>query len=91
MNQIEYFGLLEPAQKLVEQKGQDYNQGPSLHQYFPFGDASYVQMIYLKALRLVSLMEQFSPNFEGKLDTVYDLVNYCVFYLQYLEDQREDV
>ena len=89
MNGEEFLRLVAPAMLLVAKKGDDYNTGPTLHQYFPFGDFSYIQMIHLKALRLVSIVDKVEPNYEGKLDTVYDLINYCVFYLQYLEDHRE--
>lgn len=86
MNSQEYFGIIQPAHDIVVRKSEDYNDGPTLQQYFPFGDYSYIQMIHLKALRLVSLSDQAKPNFEGKKDTVYDLINYCVFYLDYLNN-----
>jgi len=89
MNGEEFLRLVAPAMLLATKKGDDYNTGPTLHQYFPFGDFSYIQMIHLKALRLVAIVDKVEPNYEGKLDTVYDLINYCVFYLQYLEDHRE--
>ena len=87
MNKQHYLDLIEPAVKLVARKGEDYNGGPTLHDYFPFRDRSYIQMIHLKALRLVSLADNPKPNFEGTLDTLYDLLNYTTFYLDYLEQQ----
>jgi hypothetical protein len=85
-----YLDLITPAVAMVAKKGEDYNSGPTLHDYFPFGDASYIQMIHLKALRLVSLCDKATQNFEGKKDTIYDLLNYCAFYLDYLEMQEND-
>jgi hypothetical protein len=87
MNKFRYLNLIEPAVKLVVRKGEDYNDKTSLHQYFPFKDKSYIQMIHLKALRLVSLADNPKPNFDSTLDTLYDLLNYTVFYLDYLENQ----
>ena len=87
MNRERYLALINPAIALVIKKGEDYNGGPQLHQYFPFKDKSYIQMIHLKALRLVSLADNPKPNFEGTLDTLYDLLNYTTFYLDYLEQQ----
>ncbi len=91
MDQLTYGKLVLQAAKLVERKGEDYNKGGAeLHDYFPFGDKSYVQMIYVKAMRLRSLAESAAPpNFDSAKDTVLDLINYCVFYLDYLEDQRD--
>lgn len=77
--------------KLRAKKGNDYNSSIQLTDYFPFGHQSYVQMIYLKALRLVSLTELISsgktPNFEGLEDTVLDLLNYATFYAEWLKRQ----
>jgi len=87
MNRERYLALINPAIALVVRKAEDYNDGPSLHDYFPFRDKSYIQMIHLKALRLVSLADNPKPNFEGTLDTLYDLLNYTAFYLDYLEQK----
>jgi hypothetical protein len=89
MNRQQYLDLINPAIVIVAKKGEDYNSAVTLEQYFPFGDHSYVQMIHLKALRLVSLAEKSQINFEGKQDTVLDLINYCVFYLDYLAQEAE--
>jgi len=88
MNRQEYLDLINPAVVMVAKKGEDYNSGPKLEDYFPFGDFSYVQMIHLKALRLVSLVYKVQPNFESKKDTLYDLLNYVVFYLDFLENNE---
>jgi len=89
MDRQRYTDLIAPAIALVVKKGEDYNSVVELKDYFPFGDISYIQMIYMKALRLVSLAENTAPNFEGKLDTVLDLINYCVFYLDHMRNENE--
>lgn len=87
MDRATYLKLIDPAVVLVIRKHKDYNSGgDDLHGYFPFGDKSYVQMLHTKARRLVSLAQQDStPNFESVQDTVLDLINYAVFYLEYME------
>jgi hypothetical protein len=88
MNREQYLKLIEPALRLVDSKGQDYNRNTiALHEYFPFGHKSYVQMIHLKATRLRSLVEnaELAPNYDKIDDTLYDLLNYIVFYLERLE------
>jgi len=88
MDRQKYLKLIEPAIKLVDRKGEDYNQTISLHEYFPFKDASYQQMLHMKVLRMRSLLGKGSaPNFDSMLDSLYDLLNYAVFYLEYLENQ----
>ena len=43
-------------------------------------------MLHMKVLRMRSLLDKGSaPNFDSMLDSVYDLLNYTVFYLAYLE------
>lgn len=81
--------LVAPIRELIAKKGEDYNSSVSLEQYFPFGDKSYIQMIHMKALRLVSLAEIEEPNFESAFDTVQDAIAYCVFYLAYLKAINE--
>lgn len=87
MDRMQFLKLIEPAIRLVDRKGEDYNANAiQLHEYFPFGDMSYQQMIHMKVLRMRSLLGKGSaPNFDSLLDSVYDLVNYSVFYLEFLE------
>lgn len=86
MDRQRYLDLINPAIVLVQKKHEDYNKGLQLAEYFPFGDASYVQMLHVKQCRLLSLVSTDSmENFESKKDTVLDLINYAVFYLAYLE------
>lgn len=88
MDRTEYLRLINPAIALVQKKHEDYNKGLNLEDYFPFGDASYVQMLHVKQCRLLSLVSTDSmENFESKKDTTLDLINYAVFYLAYLESQ----
>ena len=86
MDRKKYLELLEPAMKLVVAKGEDYNNTIGLHDYFPFKDSSYQQMLHMKVLRMRSILGKGSAaNFDSMLDSVYDLMNYAVFYLEYLE------
>lgn len=65
-------------------KGADYNAGGRLDDYFPLGHLSYFQLMYMKLLRLKSLLvlaaDGRQPNHEGMLDTVLDLTNYSTYY-----------
>jgi len=84
-----YDMLVNQAKALVIRKGEDYNVAVDLHDYFPFGDMSYVQMLHMKVTRLRSLTAVIAnggePNFDSVLDTTLDLLNYTVFYLDYLQ------
>lgn len=86
MDRKTYLALIEPAIKLVDRKGEDYNNAVGLHEYFPFRDASYQQMMHVKMLRMRSILAKGSEaNFDSMMDSVHDLLNYTVFYLEYLE------
>lgn len=90
MDRARFLELIEPAVKLVDRKGEDYNQTVGLHEYFPFKDQSYQQMLHMKVLRMRSLLGKGSaPNFDSLTDSIYDLVNYAVFYLDYLQPPKE--
>lgn len=87
MDRARYLELINPAIVLVLKKHEDYNKGMKLEDYFPFGDASYVQMLHVKQCRLLSLVStDTAENFESRKDTVLDLINYAVFYLAYLDN-----
>jgi hypothetical protein len=85
-------GAVAEAVLLCVRKSADYNQGmghDDMHRvdrsaYFPFGAASYAQMIHTKSQRFNSLVKKSlagdKPNFEGLRDTALDLVNYAGFY-----------
>ena len=88
MDRVRYLTLIEPALKLVEKKHEDYNSGVQLEMYFPFADASYVHMLNTKTLRLIASVHNPKRNFESVEDSVLDLVNYAVFYLDYLKKAK---
>lgn len=91
MDREQYLNLLEPAIATVIKKSEDYRAGAvTLGQYFPFGDKSYIQMLHVKTLRLVSLADNPKPNFESVEDTVLDMINYGVFYLDYLRKKYNE-
>jgi hypothetical protein len=76
---------------LSERKARDY-QGGGVERdaYFPFGVKSYVQMLVVKVLRLVSLARQDGKaQHEGIADSARDLINYSAFLVDRLE--RDDV
>lgn len=92
------------AQLLVLRKSADYNQGGMKGQraedaatadrdvYFPFGSASYAQMIHTKAQRLNSLVLKeragLPPNHEGIRDTLLDVINYAAFWVERLDREQ---
>lgn len=81
--------LFRKATELRIKKGEDYNTDIEIKDYFPFGHESYAQMIYLKALRTVSLVKLMQkgkePNFEGIMGSLLDIVNYTSFYGEAIE------
>lgn len=89
-----YADAVGEAMALVERKSQDYNgtaePGAARDAYFPFGLASYAQMVHTKALRLVSLAQQQSgaPQFESARDTCLDLINYAAFCADWLRRKK---
>jgi len=86
--------ILKKAVALRAKKGNDYNSGPTLHDYFPFGHLSYAQMLHVKMLRIHSLLAVIAkggkPNFEGISDTLEDLINYISFYAEAIADGSAD-
>jgi hypothetical protein len=63
-------------------KHADYNaHGISLEEYFPFGRLSYVQMCWIKVLRLRSLAQSESILNEPFKDTLIDLASYSIIAL----------
>lgn len=85
----EFDKTVAPIRALIAKKGQDYNHAVKLEEYFPFGDRSHVQMIYVKAMRLRSLVQQDrQPNFDSVLDTAQDLLAYTAYYLDFLEKKN---
>ena len=90
MNREAYLKLIDPAIRLQERKSSDYNKDQSVHDYFPFGHRSYAQMLHVKARRIVSLAgDEKQPAFESARDSTLDLINYAVFYLEFLEIEEK--
>lgn len=90
MDRTTYLNLIDPAIRLVARKGEDYNNTVELHDYFPFKDVSYQQLIHMKVLRMRSVLGKDSKaNFDSLEDSLYDLINYAVFYLDYLESTKD--
>lgn len=91
-NQMDKPTFMDIANELYElhkAKSGDYGNEAD---YFPFGETSYVQMLHIKAKRLVSLAQQTDEpiNFESTEDTVKDLVNYGIFFLNYLRKLKNE-
>lgn len=69
---------------------QDFRIDDPRVDYFPFGDKSYVHMIWTKVLRIKNILEtEEKPNFEGVEDSIIDLVAYSMFYWSYLQDKKK--
>lgn len=67
----------------------DFKVDDKRETYFPFGDKSYVHMIWTKVLRIKNILESGeNPNFEGVSDSLIDLVAYSMFYWTYLEEKK---
>lgn len=84
--------VMREAAEIRAKKGQDYNSGPKLTDYFPFGAKSYAQMVYMKTLRMMSLIANEEkgqvPNYEGLEDTLIDLLNYVCFFAEYVREAK---
>lgn len=88
---LSFLGNLSPAfltaARLRAKKQKDYSD---IKGYFPFGDKSYVQMIYVKTRRLIALTSSNNqPANESIKDSVLDLLNYASYYYEYLEEVPE--
>jgi len=85
---------LVEAQELRDSKAQDYQNSTIVQDYFPFGLISYVQMLWVKALRLKSLASKSGAAnavYEPIRDTLLDLINYATFAIEYLDSlSKED-
>jgi NTP pyrophosphatase (non-canonical NTP hydrolase) len=81
--------VLKKVVELRIKKGNDYNSGPQLKDYFPFGHESYAQMVHLKSTRMLSQIAVLNAgkalNYDGILDTLEDLINYATFYAEALQ------
>ena len=82
--------ILEEAAKLKVQKSKDYQGGMWKEKdYFPFGDTSYIHMMWTKMLRIRSVAEQENTNFESLEDSLLDMINYSAMYIAFLRDSGE--
>lgn len=92
MNKAEFMKVVERVAELVDKKGQDYNGRESVHDYFPFHHKSYVQMLWVKLMRILHVTKKQDAgeklNFETAQDSVEDLLAYTVFYLDYLQKEK---
>jgi hypothetical protein len=69
------------ATELRRKKGSDYG---GIAEYFPFGDESFTQMIYVKVKRLVALVSSGKePTNESIDDNLLDLINYASYYYEW--------
>jgi len=90
---IHYYDQQSPIFSYLTQlrinKGEDYNASDiEIDDYMPFGEESYVQMVYLKALRMVALCKKAqnggAPNYEGLPGSLVDLLNYASFFGEWM-------
>lgn len=80
--------LFIEATKTQIKKDKDYNSQSDLDDYFPFGLVSYIQMIYIKALRMVNIAKQDNVQNESMEDSLVDLVNYCSFMFKKIKGDK---
>lgn len=84
-------GALGEAGLLFERKGRDYNTGFGRDDYFPMGLQSYAQMVWVKAMRLLSFARAPRAEVHEKIrDTLLDLINYAAFAADWLKRQPTD-
>lgn len=80
--------ILKEAAELKVKKSKDYQGGMwSEKDYFPFGDESYIHMMWTKMLRIRSVAEKENVNFESLEDSLLDMINYSAMYIAYLRDK----
>ena len=91
MAKVTAIQILKDAATLKELKSKDYQGGLFTEEdYFPFGEQSYVHMLWTKMLRLRSVLEQDNPNFESAEDTLLDMINYAAMMAAYLENKKNE-
>ena len=82
--------ILKEAADLKIRKSQDYQNGIWKEKdYFPFGDQSYIHMMWTKMLRIRSVAEKENTNFESLEDSLLDMINYSAMYIAYIRDSGE--
>ena len=82
-SQDPYLRVLAELAQLHSDKSADYDRGGIKNaDYFPLGEVSYFQMIWVKALRIRSLVSRPDPaKYESLRDSFKDLANYAIFAL----------
>lgn len=71
----------EELKQLLFQRGEQYNRKSKIFDYFPFGKASFDQMLWIKVVREIN--NEDPKNFE----TLKDLINYAFFKWVYFKKQ----
>jgi len=82
--------IMEEAKQLKLKKSKDY-QGSQFAEsdYFPFGHLSYIHMMHTKMLRIRSVAEQDTTNFESLTDSLIDMINYAAMYAAWVENNAD--
>ena len=83
--------IIREAITIMARKAKDYgSKDASRKEYFPFGEMSYLTMIWTKVKRLINLEEKRGPAmYESKHDSIIDLINYAAFYGEFLRQRGE--
>ena len=83
--------IIDKAKELKLRKSKDY-QGSQFTEddYFPFGHTSYIHMMHTKMLRIRSVAEQESTNFESLTDSLIDMINYAAMYAAWVERNTDE-
>ena len=80
--------ILKEAADLKVKKSKDYQSEMwKESDYFPFGDTSYIHMMWTKMLRIRSVAEKKDVNFESLEDSLLDMINYSAMYIAYLRSK----
>ena len=80
--------ILKEAAELKVAKSKDYQGGQwKESDYFPFGNQSYIHMMWTKMLRIRSVAEKSDVNFESLEDSLLDMINYSAMFIAFLRDK----
>lgn len=81
--------IIKILRQLLIKRGEQYNNSnTSLYNYFPFGEKSFNQMLWVKLLR--EFANEGKKN-ERSLDSLYDLINYAIFKIVWLDKKRMSI
>jgi len=84
-----YYSVLGNAIEIYAKKSEDYNNESAVEDYFPFGNISYLQLIHMKYMRIMSVAKSNSkPNYESLEDSLLDMINYCSFFVSYTQNLK---